>query len=109
MSKIIYAFIKDLIGAILLPLMLIFTLWVTLLLFVIYPLTFLLYLVGVENYEVLIHISLSYYGLAFLFGFYCWGFYEMCLNDLRNDFRRIIKDIKELSRTGKIKNEFDQE
>jgi len=76
--KIIYEFIGELIGAILIPFMLTFALASTLYLIIIMPLTFLLYLVGVENYEVLMQMSLSYYSLAFLFCVYCWGFYEMC-------------------------------
>ena len=103
--KIIYEFIGELIGAILIPFLLIFALASTLYL-IIMPLTFLLYLVGVENYEVLMQMSLSYYSLAFWFCVYCWGFYEMCLNDLRHSFHRMIDDIKKLSRNDNT-SEFD--
>ena len=104
--KIIYEFIGELIGAILIPFMLTFALASTLYLIIIMPLTFLLYLVGVENYEVLMQMSLSYYSLAFLFCYYCWGFYEIILNDLRHSFHRMIEDIKKLSRNDNT-SEFD--
>ena len=106
--KIIYEFIGELIGAILIPFMLTFALASTLYLIIIMPLTFLLYLVGVENYEVLMQMSLSYYSLAFWFCVYCWGFYVLpdSAAGVRNSFYCMKRDIKKLSRNDNT-SEFD--
>jgi len=97
--KILYTFITELFGAILLPLILIIAIAGTVYLFVILPLTFLLYLVGVENYEVLVWVFLSRYGFAFWFCFYCYMFYEICWKtyEFQSAFNRLIRDMKELS------------
>jgi len=106
--KVLYTFITELFGVILLPLILIIAIAGTVYLFAILPLTFLLYLVGVENYEVLVWIFFSSYGFAFWFCFYCYMFYEICWknNDLQSLFSRLIRDIKKLSRNDNT-SEFD--
>ena len=106
--KIIYEFITELIGAILLPFMLTWALAALLYLIIVLPITFLLYLVGVENYEVLMQMSLSYYSLAFWFCVYCWGFYVLpdSAAGVPHSFYRMKRDIKKLSRNDNT-SEFD--
>lgn len=95
--KILHIFIKDLIEEIFIPFMFVLQIAAYVWCLGVLPLSLLLYLVGVENYEVLVWSFFNNYSLTFWFCFYCYMFYQISLKGIQMLFIRLIRDIKELS------------